>query len=150
MVIFPMVAASVTQIGMVDGVLSIGHREVVHAIVEMETVEWVQLVLTIIVYAIQGSPVQTVILKYASQGSPVQTVILKYAQVDVRINYVRLSIIEHNVTIMLHPLVILCIVNTINIAKWSVQSQDVHVTSATLVQIAMFQPYVRPKSVGPI
>lgn len=135
---------------MVDGVMSIGHREVVHATVEMETVEWVQLVLTIIVCASQGSPVQTVILKYASQGSPVQTVILKYALADVRINYVRLLIIKHNVTLMLHLLVILYIVHVINIAKWSVQSQDVHVTSATLVQIAMFQLYVQPKSVGPI
>ena len=57
-----MVTVTVTQIIMAHGVKSIDHREPVHATVAMETVIWEQLLMAIIVYAIQVSPAQTAIL----------------------------------------------------------------------------------------
>ena len=55
-----MVTVTVTQIIMAHGVMSIDHREPVHATVAMEPVIKEQLLLAIIVYAIKVSPAQTV------------------------------------------------------------------------------------------
>ena len=55
-----MVAVTVTQIIMADGVMIICHQEPAHAIVVMEPVIWEQLLMAIIVFAIKVSPVQNV------------------------------------------------------------------------------------------
>ena len=70
------VTVTVTKIITGHGVISRFHENLVHATVEMDHVTWVQLLMKIIVYAIQVSLVQTakfaklltVTQKYQSRG----------------------------------------------------------------------------------
>ena len=81
-----MVAITVMRTFKAPGVTSRFHGQSVHAAVAMESVTWVQPMLTIIVNAIQVSPVQTAIQLLAL--------------VDVRANHVGLLIIMHTVTMI--------------------------------------------------
>lgn len=113
-----MVNVTATQTGKANGVISQCHREPVHATVAMEPVEWEQILMAIIVYAILDSPAQTVRLQYAL--------------VDVLVNCVALSIIERIVTIYVPQTAIKNHVQTISIALWLVPPQHVSATAATL------------------
>ena len=128
------VSVTATQIGKARGVISQCHREPVHATVAMEPVEWEQILMAIIVYAILDSPAQTVRLQYAL--------------VDVLVNCVALSIIERIVTIYVPQTAIKNHVQTISIALWLVPPQHVSATAATLAfHLVLLQFHAQPNPV---